>query len=176
MHNIVVKAREEKKRAYVRRENDPLSAVVACSLMNILQQSCQLDRVVPITQRTFESTPWPWPRIGGDRSCIRGRSLGREGRRDWGRSTWSRWRGGLPLKGLALFPFRHYMIMRRRGGLTFGYGKSRAPLVTQDIQANASVGVNVGMIDTCGEVNFGGLKWVVGGEVNGQEENAAGVW
>ena len=32
------------------------------------------------------------------------------------------------------------------------------------------------MIDTGGEVDFGGFEWVVGGEVYRQEENAAGIW
>lgn len=32
------------------------------------------------------------------------------------------------------------------------------------------------MVDTGGEVDLGGLERVVGGKVNGKEEDTAGVW
>lgn len=32
------------------------------------------------------------------------------------------------------------------------------------------------MVDAGGEVDLGWLEWVVGGKVDGQKENAAGVW
>jgi len=48
-------------------------------------------------------------------------------------------------------------------------------LIFQDIQADASVGIYVGMVDSGDEVNLRGLERVVSGEVNVQEENTAGI-
>lgn len=48
-------------------------------------------------------------------------------------------------------------------------------MVSQDIQTDAAVRVDVGVVDTSGEVDLWGLEGVVGREVNVQEENAAGV-
>mgnify|MGYP006949399543 CR=1 FL=1 len=59
--------------------------------------------------------------------------------------------------------------------LTFADGQSRAPLVTQDIQANTTVRVDIWVIDTGREVDLGGLERIVGGEMNGEEEYTAGV-
>jgi hypothetical protein len=58
---------------------------------------------------------------------------------------------------------------------TFGDGQGGAPLVTQNVQADAAVGVDVGVVYAGGEVDFGRLERVVGGEVNGEEEDAARV-
>lgn len=60
--------------------------------------------------------------------------------------------------------------------LTFRDGESRAPLVSQDVQTDAAVGVDVGVVDTGGEVDLRGLERIVGREVNGQEEDASRVW
>lgn len=60
--------------------------------------------------------------------------------------------------------------------LTFGDGESGTPLVPQDVQADAAVGVDIGVVDLGGEVDLRGLKGVVCGEVDGQEEDAALVW
>ena len=49
-------------------------------------------------------------------------------------------------------------------------------MVSQDIQTDAAVRVDVGVVDTRGEVDLWGLEGVVGREVNVQEENTAGVW
>ena len=46
------------------------------------------------------------------------------------------------------------------------YGEGRAPLILEDIKADTPVGVNVAVVDACGEVDLGGLEWVVGGEVD----------
>jgi hypothetical protein len=58
---------------------------------------------------------------------------------------------------------------------TFGDGQGGAPLVTQNVQADAAVGVDVGVVYAGGEVNLGRLERVVGGEVDGEEEDAARV-
>lgn len=59
---------------------------------------------------------------------------------------------------------------------TFANGQRGAPLVAQNVQADAAVGVDVGVVDTGGEVDLGRLEGVVGREVDGEEEDTAGVW
>lgn len=49
-------------------------------------------------------------------------------------------------------------------------------MVPQDVQTDAAVRVDVGVVDTSGEVDLWGLEGVVGREVNVEEENASGVW
>jgi hypothetical protein len=49
---------------------------------------------------------------------------------------------------------------------TLGDGQSGAPLVSQDVQADAAVGVDVGVVDAGGEVDLRRLEGVVGGEVD----------
>jgi hypothetical protein len=61
----------------------------------------------------------------------------------------------------------------RAGLLTLGNGECGAPLVPQDVQTDAAVGVDVGVVDASGEVDLGRLEGVVGREVNGQEEDTA---
>lgn len=63
-----------------------------------------------------------------------------------------------------------------RARRTFRDGKGGAPLVSQDIQTDTAIGVDVGVVDASGEVDLGGLERVVGREMDGKEENAAGVW
>lgn len=55
-------------------------------------------------------------------------------------------------------------------------GKRRAPLVSQNVQTDASVRVDVGVVDAGGEVDLRGLEGVVGREVDCEEENTSGVW
>ena len=59
---------------------------------------------------------------------------------------------------------------------TFGDCQSWTPLISKNIQAYATVGIDVWMIDAGCEVHFGRLKRVVGREVDGEEEDTAGVW
>jgi hypothetical protein len=49
-------------------------------------------------------------------------------------------------------------------------------LIPQDVQADGAVAVDVGVVDACGEVDLRRLEGVVCGEVDGEEEDAAGVW
>lgn len=58
----------------------------------------------------------------------------------------------------------------------FGDGESGTPLVPQNVQADAAVGVDIGVVDLGGEVDLRGLERVICGEVDGQEEDAALVW
>jgi hypothetical protein len=60
--------------------------------------------------------------------------------------------------------------------LTFRDGESRAPLVSQDVQTDAAVGIDVGVVDASGEVDLGRLEGVIGREVDSKEEDTARVW
>jgi hypothetical protein len=60
--------------------------------------------------------------------------------------------------------------------LTFRDGESRAPLVSQNVQTDAAVGVDIGVVDASGEVDLGRLEGVIGREVDGKEEDTARVW
>jgi len=50
---------------------------------------------------------------------------------------------------------------------TFGNGQSRAPLISENVQADAAVGVDVRVVDTSREVDLWRLEWVVCREVDG---------
>lgn len=49
-------------------------------------------------------------------------------------------------------------------------------MVTQDVETDAAVGVDVGVVDASGEIDLRGFERVVGREVDGQEENTSRVW
>jgi len=49
-------------------------------------------------------------------------------------------------------------------------------LIPQDVEANRSVGVDVGVVDLGREADLGRLEGVIGGEGDGKEEDASGVW
>lgn len=59
---------------------------------------------------------------------------------------------------------------------TFRDGQSRAPLVSQNVQADATVRVDVGVVDAGGEVDLRRLERVVGREMNRKEKDTARVW
>lgn len=65
--------------------------------------------------------------------------------------------------------------MFSRQQLAFGYGQGWGPLVTQNVQANAAIAIDVGVVDASGEVDLGRLKGVVCREVDGEEKNTTGV-
>lgn len=56
-----------------------------------------------------------------------------------------------------------------------GDGERRTPLIPQDVETDAAVAVNVGVVDLGGEGNLGRLEGVVGGESDGKEEDTTGV-
>jgi hypothetical protein len=72
--------------------------------------------------------------------------------------------------------FSHPYFRIGRRCLTFRDRESRTPLIPQYIQADTSVAVDVGMVDAGGEVDLRRLERVVCGEVDGEEEDATGVW
>ena len=49
------------------------------------------------------------------------------------------------------------------------------PLFLQDIKANGSIGVDIWVVDSCGEVDLGWFEWVVSWEVDVQEVNTSGI-
>jgi hypothetical protein len=48
-------------------------------------------------------------------------------------------------------------------------------LVSENVQANRSVGIDVGVVDLGREADLGGLEGVIGGEGDRKEEDASGV-
>lgn len=58
----------------------------------------------------------------------------------------------------------------------FRDGECWVLLVLQDIEVDVVVGVDVGVIDVGGEVDFWGFEWVVGWEMNSEEEDIIRVW
>ena len=48
-------------------------------------------------------------------------------------------------------------------------------MVSQNVQTDTAVRVDVGVVDAGGEVDLGRLKWVVGREVNCEEEDTSRV-
>ena len=58
---------------------------------------------------------------------------------------------------------------------TFGDGQRWAPLIPQNIQADAAIRVDVWVVDACREVDLGRLERVVGGEMDSQEKDTSGV-
>jgi uncharacterized protein (DUF4415 family) len=59
---------------------------------------------------------------------------------------------------------------------TFRDCKSGAPLVSQNVKTDTAIRVDVGVVDTSREVDLGWLEWIIGREVDGQEEDASRVW
>ena len=49
-------------------------------------------------------------------------------------------------------------------------------MISENVQTDTAVAVDVGVVDAGGEVDLGRLERVVCGEVDGEEEDTAGVW
>ena len=56
-----------------------------------------------------------------------------------------------------------------------GDGECWGPLILEDVQADGSIGVDIWMVDSSGEVDLGWLEWVIGWEMNVQEKDSSGV-
>lgn len=54
-----------------------------------------------------------------------------------------------------------------------GYCEGRAPLLFQDIKADATIAVNVGVEHLCSEGNLGWLEWVIRWEVDGHQKHTS---
>ena len=46
-------------------------------------------------------------------------------------------------------------------------------MIFKDVQADRSVGIDVWVVNFCGEVDFWWSEWVIGGEVDVQEEDSS---
>lgn len=57
--------------------------------------------------------------------------------------------------------------------VTFGDGQSRAPLVSKNIETNATITIDIRVVDSSREVDLRRLEWVVRGELDLQEEDAS---
>lgn len=58
---------------------------------------------------------------------------------------------------------------------TFRDRQRRAPLVSKNIQTDAAVGIDVGVVDASGEGDLWWLEWVIGQEMDRKEEDATRV-
>ena len=50
------------------------------------------------------------------------------------------------------------------------------PLLLQNVKANASICIDIGMVNLCVELNFGRLERVVRRKLDREEKNTALVW
>lgn len=57
-----------------------------------------------------------------------------------------------------------------------GNGQSRAPLLFQNVQANAALAVDIWVVNLCLELHFWGLERVIRREVNHYKEHTTRVW
>jgi len=64
---------------------------------------------------------------------------------------------------------------RTNGQQHLGNCQSGAPLVLEDVQTDTSIGIDVAVIDTGGEVHFGWLEGVICREVNVKKEYSARI-
>jgi len=62
------------------------------------------------------------------------------------------------------------------GKKDFGDCEGGRPLITEDVETNATVGVDVWVINSSGKVHFWRFERVVCRKMNGEEENATRVW
>ena len=64
---------------------------------------------------------------------------------------------------------------RADGKKHLGDGECGAPLLLENVEANTTVRINVRVIDACREVDLWWLERVIGGEVNVEEVDTAGI-
>jgi hypothetical protein len=57
-----------------------------------------------------------------------------------------------------------------------GYRQSWRPLIFEDVQANATIRIDITMINSSSETNFRWFEGIICRKVNIKEENAARVW
>ena len=64
---------------------------------------------------------------------------------------------------------------RADGEKHLGDGERRRPLILEDVQANGAICIDVRMVNFRSERHLRWLEWVVGREVNVEEEDTTGV-
>src|SRR5271156_2236556 len=104
-------------------------------------------------------------------SCRQAQFPEREARLDLGHPVNTKWRVALSTQSQK----QCKIVPAAKDVNTLGNRQCWTPLSTQDIEGYPSVRVNVGMIDSSGEVNAWSNAWVINGEVYRQEEHAAYV-
>ncbi len=57
-----------------------------------------------------------------------------------------------------------------------GYREGRAPLLFEDVKADATIAIDVGVEHLCSEGNLGWLEWVIGWEVDGHQKHTSCKW
>ena len=108
---------------------------------------------------------------GCDQSCTDAQYQEPKGHQGWDPSASSKWKARLKEVLLDL-------IINKKSGrkkLTLRDRQGGRPLVSQDVQANRAVGIDVWVINLGREADLGGLEWIIGGERDGEEENASGI-
>ena len=73
-------------------------------------------------------------------------------------------------------PGKAHLASLRADKRTFRNGQRWRPLVSQNVQADGAVGVDIRVVDAGGEVDLGRLEGVVCGKVDGEEKDAALEW
>lgn len=58
---------------------------------------------------------------------------------------------------------------------TFRYGQCWRPLVSEDVETDGTIGIDVGVVDLGRKADFGRFEWIIRGETYGKEENTARV-
>lgn len=59
---------------------------------------------------------------------------------------------------------------------TFRNRQSRGPLIPQDVKADRSIRIDIGMVYPCREADLGRFERVVRGERDREEKNAPCIW
>ena len=106
------------------------------------------------------------PRNENDLSCTDERYRGPVDHRDWDQSALNKLIVKLEYNELRNWYFKK---------LTLRDGQCRRPLVSQDVETNRTIGIDVRMVNLGREADFGGLEWVVRRERDGQEKNASSI-
>lgn len=65
--------------------------------------------------------------------------------------------------------------LKSKPGLTLADGQSWTPLIPQNVETDRPVRVDIGVVDSGGEADFGRLEGVVGREGEVEEKDTAGV-
>ena len=89
----------------------------------------------------------------------------------------------IPISFIKVCDLRHEGIIwvgvgqqRTEREQNFGDRKCGRPLVLEDVEADASVWINVAVVDSGRKCTLGWFKWVVSWEANVDEEDTACIW
>lgn len=122
-----------------------------------------------IKSRIFESIRGLSLHTADDRSCKHEQFQGPKDHPGSGLWAWNRSKVGLEKTRHVSQIATNRTNIGKQGWIrqTFWYSQGRAPLVSEDVQANAPVWVDVWMVDERSKVDLGWLEWIIGGEMYG---------